>query len=37
MTSLGVPFARIHVGDEGDVEVMAPDVNALSANLEIKR
>lgn len=30
------PFARIHVGDEGDVEVMAPDVNALSANLEIQ-
>lgn len=30
------PFARIHVGDDGDVEVLAPDVNALSANLEIQ-
>ena len=30
------PFARIYVGDEGDVEVLAPDVNALSANLEIQ-
>lgn len=29
------PFSRIHVGDDGDVEVLAPDVNALSANLEI--
>lgn len=29
------PFARIHVGDDGDVEVMAPDVNALNANMEI--
>lgn len=31
------PFARIHVGDEGDVKVLAPDVNALSANLEIQQ
>lgn len=30
------PFARIYVGEEGDVEVMAPDVNALSANLDIQ-
>lgn len=30
------PFARIYVGDDGDVEVLAPDVNALSANLEIQ-
>jgi hypothetical protein len=29
------PFERIYVGDEGDIEVLAPDVNALSANLEI--
>jgi len=30
------PFSRIHVGDDGDVEVLAPDVNALSANIEIQ-
>lgn len=29
------PFARIHVGDDGDVEVLSPDVNALQANMEI--
>jgi hypothetical protein len=29
------PFARINVGDDGDVSVLAPDVNALNANLEI--
>jgi hypothetical protein len=28
------PFEKIYVGD-GDVEVMSPDVNALTANLEI--
>ena len=31
------PFARIQVGDDGDVEVLAPDVNALQANLEIQQ
>ena len=30
------PMARIHVGDDGDVEVLAPDVQALSANLDIQ-
>ena len=29
------PLARINVGDDGDVEVLAPDVNALAANVEI--
>lgn len=31
------PFARIYVGDDGDVEVLAPDTNALSANMEIQQ
>jgi hypothetical protein len=30
------PFARIYVGDDGDVKVLAPDGNVLSANLEIQ-
>lgn len=29
------PFGRIYVGEEGDVEIMAPDVQALNANLEL--
>jgi hypothetical protein len=29
------PFARIYVGDDGDVKPLAPDGNVLSANLEI--
>lgn len=29
------PFARIFVGDEGDVEVLSPQVQALQANFEI--
>ncbi len=29
------PFAKILVGDDGDVEVMSPDVQALNANMEI--
>lgn len=29
------PLARIYVGDDGDVELMAPDVGALQANNEI--
>lgn len=29
------PFERIYVGDEGDVELMSPDVQALNANTEI--
>ena len=30
------PMERIFVGDEGDVEMLAPDVQALNANLEIR-
>lgn len=30
------PMERIHVGEDGDVKVLAPDVNALQANLEIQ-
>lgn len=30
------PFSRIYVGDDGDVKVLAPDGNVLSANLEIQ-
>lgn len=29
------PFARIHVGDDGDVEMMAPPFQVLDANIEI--
>jgi hypothetical protein len=29
------PFARIHVGDDGDVEMMAPPFQVLTANQEI--
>lgn len=29
------PFERIHVGDDGDVEVMSPQVQALQADTEI--
>jgi len=29
------PFSRIYVGDDGDVKMMAPEGNVLSANLEI--
>lgn len=29
------PFSKIYVGDDGMVEMLAPDVNALNANLEI--
>ena len=29
------PFARIHVGDDGDVDTLSPDVQALQANTEI--
>jgi hypothetical protein len=29
------PFGRIHVDNDGDVEVLAPDAQALNANLEI--
>lgn len=29
------PMSRIHVGDDGDVELKSPDVNALNANMEI--
>lgn len=29
------PFERIHVSEEGDVEVMSPDVNALNADNQI--
>jgi len=29
------PLERIYVGDDGDVEILAPDVGALQANLEI--
>lgn len=31
------PMERIYCGDEGDVEVLSPDVAALSANIEIDR
>jgi hypothetical protein len=31
------PFSRIHVDEEGDVEVMSPNVEALKANLEIEQ
>lgn len=30
------PMERIYVGDDGDVEIMSPDVQALNANLEIR-
>lgn len=30
------PFSKIYVGDDGDVKVLAPDGNVLSANLEIQ-
>jgi hypothetical protein len=30
------PFSRIYVGDDGDVKVLAPEGNVLSANLEIQ-
>ena len=29
------PMERIYIGDDGDVELMHPDVNALQANIEI--
>lgn len=29
------PFVKIYVGDDGDVELMSPDVQALNANVEI--
>lgn len=29
------PMAKIYVGDDGDVEMVAPDVQALNANIEI--
>ena len=29
------PFEHIHTGEDGDVEIMSPDVNALNVNLEI--
>jgi hypothetical protein len=29
------PFGRIYTGDDGDVEVMAPDASALQGNVEI--
>lgn len=29
------PFTKILMGDDGDVKVLAPDVNALNANVEI--
>lgn len=31
------PFERIHVGEEGDVEVMQVNTNVLSANIEIEQ
>ena len=31
------PFERIYVGDDGDVELMGPDVRALQVNIEIQR
>ena len=30
------PFERIYVGDDGDVTIMSPDVQALQANFEIQ-
>lgn len=30
------PFEKINVGDDGDVEIMSPDINALNANIEIQ-
>ena len=30
------PFERIYVGDEGNVDILSPDVNALNANFEIQ-
>jgi hypothetical protein len=30
------PFERIHIGDDGDVEILSPDVQALNVNLEIQ-
>lgn len=30
------PFSKIYVGDDGDIKVLAPDVNALQYNLEIE-
>jgi hypothetical protein len=30
------PFEKIVVGEEGDVEIMSPDVNVLQANIEIE-
>lgn len=29
------PFEKIYTGDDGDVEIMSPDVQALNANVEI--
>jgi len=29
------PFERIYVGDDGDVQILSPDVNALNVNFEI--
>jgi hypothetical protein len=31
------PFEKIYVGDDGDVELMGPDVSILQANMEIDR
>ena len=31
------PFGRVHVGDDGDVEMMRPDTTALNADLQIDR
>lgn len=30
------PFAKIYVGEEGDVSILSPDVQALNANVEIQ-
>lgn len=30
------PFEKIHVSDEGNVEILSPDVQALNANVEIQ-
>jgi len=30
------PMEKIVIGDEGDVEIMSPDINALNANIEIQ-
>jgi len=30
------PMEKIVVGDDGDVEIMSPDINALNANIEIQ-